>query len=169
MTISPFGPARDAGPVTTTGHEGDQPARQVAALVWRQALNDFDVLLITSKTTRRWILPKGWLIDGKSPVESALQEAFEEAGVAGRPRGTPLGTYRYDKALDDGSLLPCVVDVFAIPAGRLLDQWPEMTRRRRRWYSASVAATLVAEPELAGILGKLDGELPSREAADRES
>ena len=68
------------------------------------------------------------------------------------PGHEAVGSYEYDKVLGEGSLLPCSVEVFAIPIGRLLDQWPEMSRRTRRWYGAEVAASLVAEPDLANLL-----------------
>jgi 8-oxo-dGTP pyrophosphatase MutT (NUDIX family) len=110
------------------------------------------VLLVTSRATKRWLLPKGWPVKGKSTAESALQEAFEEAGVWGNAGEQPIGSYLYDKVLDDGTALPCKVDVFAIRTGGLLAQWPEMSERRRRWYSAAAAAAQVAEPDLAQLL-----------------
>ena len=131
---------------------GAQPARQVAALVWRLAPSEVDVLLVTSRMTRRWVLPKGWPIEGRSAAEAAAQEAFEEAGVVVVPNDKLLGSYQYDKVLGDGSLLTCTVDVFAMPMVRLLDGWPEMSQRTRRWYGANAAAALVAEPDLAGLL-----------------
>jgi 8-oxo-dGTP pyrophosphatase MutT (NUDIX family) len=136
------------------GVPGDAAARsrQVAALAWRRSGPGVDVLLVTSRNTRRWLLPKGWLVAGKSSAESAMVEAFEEAGVRGVAADQPLGSYHYDKVLKDGSLRPCKVDVFAIPVVKLLDEWPEMGQRRRRWYSALTAASMVAEPDLAEIL-----------------
>jgi 8-oxo-dGTP pyrophosphatase MutT (NUDIX family) len=128
------------------------PSRQVAALAWRKSGPGVDVLLVTSRTTRRWLLPKGWPVAGKSSAESAMVEAFEEAGVWGVAAEPPLGSYKYDKVLKDGSIRPCTVDVFAIPVVKLLDEWPEMSQRRRRWYSALTAASMVAEPDLAAIL-----------------
>ena len=131
---------------------GEDPARQVAALVWREAEAGVDVLLVTSRETRRWVLPKGWLVKGNSPAESALQEAWEEAGAIATSAAEPFGDYHYDKVLDDGSLLRCAVDVFPAEASRLVDEWPEMTQRRRRWYGTEAAAALVAEPDLAALL-----------------
>lgn len=137
-----------------------QPARQVAALVWRPAPTGVDVLLVTSRETRRWVLPKGWPIDGRTDVEAAMQEAFEEAGVVTLPNERRIGSYQYDKVLNDGSLLACTVDVFAMPMVRLLDQWPEASQRKRRWYGANAAAALVAEPELAGLLSEFGRTAP---------
>lgn len=132
MTILP-----PSSPATDLNQEGAdrQPARQVAALVWRPALEVPDVLLVTSRATRRWVVPKGWPIDGLSPAAAAAQEAFEEAGAVVGQGHEQLGSYEYGKVLKDGSLLACVVDVFALPALRLLDE----CRRRRSGRDAGTA------------------------------
>jgi 8-oxo-dGTP pyrophosphatase MutT (NUDIX family) len=143
-----------------TVHQGEAQttARQVAALVWRTTHSGPDVLLVTSRTTRRWLLPKGWRDDGLSDAQSAAQEAFEEAGAVTAQDDGILGTYQYDKILDDGSRLPCTVDVFGFKLVRLADHWPEMTQRLRRWYAAETAASLVAEPELATLISNCCSE-----------
>jgi 8-oxo-dGTP pyrophosphatase MutT (NUDIX family) len=141
---------------TVHPREAETTARQVAALVWRRTDSGPDVLLVTSRTTRRWLLPKGWRDDGFSDAQSAAQEAFEEAGAVTAQDDGILGTYRYDKILDDGSRLPCTVDVFGFKLVRLADHWPEMTQRVRRWYAAETAASLVAEPELAALISSLE-------------
>ncbi len=137
---------------TITHPDTPKRARQVAALAWRPTPSGVDVLLVTSRTTRRWVLPKGWPVKGKSMAESAAQEAFEEAGVWGPAAEQPIGSYGYDKVLSDGTALPCTVDVFPIRVQGLLATWPEVTERRRRWYSAMAAAGQVAEPELSRLL-----------------
>lgn len=142
--------------LTVHPSEAKTPARQVAALVWRRTDSGPDVLLVTSRTTRRWLLPKGWRGDGLSDAQSAAQEAFEEAGAVTAQDDGILGTYQYDKILDDGSRLPCTVDVFGFKLVRLADHWPEMTQRVRRWYAAETAASLVAEPELAALISSLE-------------
>ena len=143
-----------------TVHPGEDQttARQVAALVWRTTHSVPDVLLVTSRTTRRWLLPKGWRDDGLSDAQSAAQEAFEEAGAVTAQDDGILGTYQYDKILEDGSRLPCTVDVFGFKLVRLADHWPEMTQRVRRWYAAEAAASLVAEPELATLISNCCSE-----------
>jgi 8-oxo-dGTP pyrophosphatase MutT (NUDIX family) len=148
LTLHPSAPADAA--TSREGADG-QPARQVAALVWRPAPDGLDVLLITSRNTRRWVVPKGWPIDGLSPEAAAAQEAFEEAGaIVGE--GESLGSYRYDKIMKDGTLFACVVAVFALPVVRLLDEWPEKEQRTRRWYGARAAAVRVAESDLAQLM-----------------
>lgn len=136
--------------------EADPPAHQVAALVWRPTADGPDVLLVTSRATRRWIIPKGWRVDGLSDVQSAAQEAFEEAGAVTADSDGVLGTYRYDKVLKDGSERPCTVDVFCFRIVRLADHWPEMKQRTRRWYATGTASSLVAEPDLAVLLSGLE-------------
>lgn len=142
--------------LTSSGPEDNggtaQPARQVAALVWRPGPTEADILLVTSRTSRRWLIPRGWPIEGKSDDLSALQEAFEEAGVYALRTDAMVGTYQYTKGLGDGSLLPCAVDVFAIRSPRLLDAWPEMWQRERRWYGVEAAAAQVTEPALSDLL-----------------
>lgn len=142
--------------VTSSGPDDNgrtaQPARQVAALVWRPGPVEADILLVTSRTSRRWLIPRGWSIEGKTDDLSALHEAFEEAGVYALRTDTMVGTYQYTKGLGDGSLLPCAVDVFAIRSPRLLDTWPEMGQRQRRWYGVEAAAAQVTEPALSDLI-----------------
>lgn len=126
-----------------------QYAQQVAALPWRRCAGGaVEVLLITSRTSRRWLVPKGWPIAGKSPAEAALQEAFEEAGIRGEANVTPFGSYRYEKLMKDGTLLPCQVAVYAMHVQQELDDWPEFAQRERRWLSLEEAGTLIHEPQL---------------------
>lgn len=129
----------------------------MAALVWRPGPGEVDVLLVTSRETGRWLVPKGWMVDGKTAIASALQEAYEEAGALAEPSERLLGSYGYDKILKDGSVMPCAVGVFAVPLLRVLDRWPEMNQRKRRWYSAGTAASLVREPGLADLLRQFEG------------
>ena len=70
-------------------------------------------MLVTSRETRRWIIPKGWPKKGKSPHHSAAREAFEEAGVVGAIARRPVGTFSYEKRLRNGGAVVCQVRVFA--------------------------------------------------------
>jgi 8-oxo-dGTP pyrophosphatase MutT (NUDIX family) len=136
--------------------QADEPARQVAALVWRLTPVGPDVLLVTSRRTRRWLLPKGWRVDGLTDAQSAAQEAFEEAGAVTASDDGVLGTYQYNKVLDDGSHIACTVDVFGFELVRLADHWPEMKQRTRRWYAAQAAATMIDQPQLAELISGLE-------------
>lgn len=137
----------------TTPEPVRQYAQQVAALPWRRcARGNVEVLLITSRTSRRWLVPKGWPIAGKSAPEAALQEAFEEAGIRGEANVVPFGSYRYEKLMKDGAILPCQVTVYAMDVQQELDAWPELGQRERRWVSLEEAATLIHEPQLQCLL-----------------
>ncbi|WP_299898714.1 NUDIX hydrolase [uncultured Ruegeria sp.] len=129
---------------------------QFAALCTRIHDGKDEVLLITSRDTRRWIIPKGWPIDGLSGAETALQEAWEEAGVRGdKVHNDPIGRYTYDKILKDGSAQPVLTSVYRISAQALAEEFPEADQRERRWFSPADAATQVQEPELQALLRSL--------------
>lgn len=131
-------------------------ARQVAALVWRKAGPEPEILLVTSRISGHWLLPKGWPMEGKSASESAMQEAFEEAGVWGGCKDHPIGSYGYRKVLTGGAALQCTVDVFAMEAVGVLAHWPEREQRRREWVTLAEAAARVVEPGLAEFLRRCD-------------
>lgn len=126
-----------------------QPRLQVGAVCCNPATGE--VLLITSRDTGRWIIPKGWPMAGRTLAQAALQEAWEEAGVRAAT-AEELGGYHYDKAQDEGFAIPVEVKVFLVPVDELDDHWPEQAQRSRRWFPPGKAAALVAEPELAALL-----------------
>lgn len=128
---------------------------QFGALCYRVQNDKVQVLLVTSRGTGRWILPKGWPIDGATPAEAALQEAWEEAGVDGKVRGNSLGIYSYDKQ-EDGTRMPCVVAVFPVKVLALKRKYPESDQRKRKWYSRKRAAELLEEPELQQLVRNFD-------------
>ncbi len=113
------------------------------------------VLLITSRETGRWVIPKGWPHDGLTGAGSALAEAWEEAGVEGGVCEAPLGIYSYDKVLKPGLTQPIIVTVFALRVARLRAKFPERGERRRKWFDATRAARKVAEPELRVLLAAI--------------
>jgi len=129
--------------------------RQVAALCWRPSPrrhSQLDVLLITSRNSKRWILPKGWPEAGLSPAENAAREAFEEAGVTGKIEAQPIGSYHYLKAKKDGGGMPCSVDVFALAVTKQSDDWPEKNARELAWMPVEQAMMQVSEPGVRQIL-----------------
>ena len=136
-------------------------AEQVAALCWRLHKGRIQVLLVTSRDTGRWVLPKGWPMSGKPAQTAAAREAWQEAGVEGLVQAQPIGRYCYDKMRPNAVPLPCCVDVFALRVQRLKAAFPEHKQRHRKWFSAAEAASLVAEPDLAALLSGLH-ETPSR-------
>lgn len=134
------------------------PAGQVAALCWRMHKGQPQVLLVTSRDTRRWVLPKGWPMPGRGPEAAAAIEAWEEAGVEGKVSPTAIGQYCYDKVLRNLDTLSCAVEVFPLRVQSLKANFPERKERRRKWFSASDAARLVAEAELRALLDHLAEE-----------
>lgn len=136
----------------------DKGSRQYAALPWRRVQGGaIEVLLVTSRETRRWVIPKGWPMTGKARHKAAAQEAFEEAGVKGKVRTPSLGTYGYLKRLKGHQVKPITVTVYPLQVRELLDAWPERDQRTREWLSPEAAASRVQEPELADIIRRFAG------------
>jgi 8-oxo-dGTP pyrophosphatase MutT (NUDIX family) len=130
-----------------------EPRAQFAALPWRRSVaGEVEVLLITSRETHRWVIPKGWPIKGKSSSKSAAREAFEEAGVQGRINKKPLGGYAYDKRLKNGRLQHVRVAVFALQVETEADAYLEQGQREKLWLAPPDAARKVDEPELMVLL-----------------
>jgi 8-oxo-dGTP pyrophosphatase MutT (NUDIX family) len=130
-----------------------QAKDQSAALAWRrQPDGSPEVLLITSRETRRWVIPKGWPIKGLKPAASAAQEALEEAGVVGVVEKSAVGAYHYDKRLRTGRIQHVRVAVFALEVTEERANWPEMHEREKLWTSPAEAAALVEEPELQALI-----------------
>ena len=119
------------------------------------------VLLLTSRQTGRWIIPKGWPMPEFSDSRAAAEEARQEGGITGRIRGDkPAGHYSYRKILATGEPVICRVAVFLLHVERELKKWKERDERRRLWVDPDVAATMVQEPELAELLRRVGrGEL----------
>lgn len=110
------------------------------------------ILLITSRDTRRWVVPRGNPISGLSAPESGAQEAYEEAGVRGLVAPEPAGRYRYRKLLRYGLMVHVEVELFHLHVTEICERWPEMKQRDRRWFSPDEAADAVAEPALKRLL-----------------
>jgi 8-oxo-dGTP pyrophosphatase MutT (NUDIX family) len=137
--------------------------QQVGALPYRLIENDkLELLLITSRDTGRWLIPKGWPMAGVKDHDAAAQEAWEEAGVVGPVRRKAIGSYRYNKLLPKKAI-PCRVTVFPLLVEIFDYAWPEFGERKRAWFSPDEAASLVLEKGLAKILS---GFSPSEGEAD---
>lgn len=130
--------------------------RQIAALPYRargQGIDaPVDVLLVTSRESRRWVIPKGNPESGLAPHAAAAKEAEEEAGVRGPVCPTPLGSYRYRKRRKTGASLMFDVDVYPLSVSQELGEWKEATERERRWFSLADAAQAVEERDLADLI-----------------
>ncbi|KKB76479.1 hypothetical protein VW35_16910 [Devosia soli] len=129
---------------------------QVAALPWRREVDGtLSVMLITSRTNGKWMLPKGWPMEGRTDAEAARREALEEAGVDGVVERDPVGVYHFVKLFNDGTSKPGEAAIYALAVTRERDAWKEKGQRRRQWVPAADAAKLAHEPDLARFLGQL--------------
>ena len=129
----------------------EQVRQQYAALPFRFA-SGLEVLLITSRETRRWIVPKGWPMKGRRPPGTAAREALEEAGIVGAISPTAIGSYTYIKRGLGGQSWPCRVDVFPLRVRAERDVWRERDQRTREWFSFIEAADAVSEPGLKALI-----------------
>jgi 8-oxo-dGTP pyrophosphatase MutT (NUDIX family) len=131
---------------------------QFAALPWRIGDGGTrQIMLLTSRETHRWVIPKGWPMKGRKPAEVASQEAYEEAGLIGQVVGKrPLGNFHYEKRLAKRAII-CEVRVFLFRVERQLDNWPEKGERESKWVDAKEAAALVEEGGLAEIIDRFAG------------
>lgn len=125
---------------------------QFAALCYRMVKDKPEILLVTSRRTKRWIIPKGWPMDGVTPSECARIEAWEEAGVRGKVSDRCLGLYSYFKTMGPERGLPCVAMVYPLRVKAVVGKYPEAGQRKRKWLRPKKAADLIAEPELAQII-----------------
>ena len=124
-----------------------------------------EVMLVTSRETRRWIVPKGWPMKGREDHNAAAQEAFEEAGIRGRVHKHPIGAYTYRKVLDRGSppraevrrFETCRVMVYRLDVEEECADWREAAQRTRQWFTAREAAERVSEPRLASMIQRVCG------------
>jgi len=126
---------------------------QFAALPFRSSESGApQVMLVTSRQTRRWVIPKGWPIKGLTPPHVAAREAYEEAGLVGQIIGDrPIGFFQYEKQLPDRRLL-CAVWVFLLRVDCQLDNWLEKGQRETRWFEPMEAAGLVRQSGLREII-----------------
>jgi len=131
--------------------------RQVAALPWRRGAEGIEIMLVTSRETRRWVTPKGGRMTGLSDAQSAAQEALEEAGIEGVIGDVPLGTFRYLKILKRRAPRWCVVAVHALEVRIEHETWHEQAERERVWVSRYEAVRRVDEPDLKALIAAFEG------------
>ncbi len=131
---------------------------QVAALPYRVTEAGIEILLITSRRTHRWIVPKGWPAKGSTPPADAAREALEEAGVSGEIGAEALGVFHYVKELKHGAGVPCRVSLYPLKVTRQRKSWSEKAARETKWHSIGEAAALVSEPELKRLILKFGAQ-----------
>lgn len=139
-----------------------KPRRQFGALPYRTD-DDLEVLLVTTRETGRWVIPKGWPMVGKTPRAAAAREALEEAGVVGKPGRRRLGAYNYPKVLKSGATVVCRVTVFPLAVNEQKADWRERDQRRTQWFSPADAAEAVQEPGLSAIIREFAEDWRRRE------
>src|SRR5687768_16330036 len=132
------------------------PYPQSGVIPYRRRAGQIEVLLITSRRTGRWIIPKGMVEHYLTPALSAAEEAYEEAGVHGELSAEPLGSYAYAR---QGSRW--TVSVYALEVDAVLERWPEMAERQRAWYSVEHAALLADGPGLQALIAALPDRIAS--------
>jgi 8-oxo-dGTP pyrophosphatase MutT (NUDIX family) len=129
---------------------------QYAALPFRRRNKSrTEVMLVTSRGTGRWIIPKGWPMKRKAPYVAAAREALEEAGVVGQIGKEPIGSFSHKKLLKEGRVIVCEVQVFPLEVTRQRKTWPEKGKREVQWFSSAEAARTVREPTLGKIIRSL--------------
>ena len=128
---------------------------QIGALCYRLSKKNVKILLITSRRSKRWIIPKGWKIDKMSNRKSVALEAWEEAGIQGRVSDRSIGTYYYRKRSGKTDFLTCAVKVFALDVKASKKKFPECGQRKLKWVDPPRAISLVTEPELKTLIKNL--------------
>ncbi|HYA80691.1 MAG TPA: NUDIX hydrolase [Methylocystis sp.] len=134
-----------------TPGESGEPRTQYGALPWRME-EEPEVMLLTSRDTRRWVIPKGWPMKGRKPNVAAALEALQEGGLLGKIGKKALGSYHYRKRLKNGAALWCRVEVFPLRVLRQRKNWREKEQRVTHWFPYAEAAEHVAEEELKELI-----------------
>ncbi len=137
----------------TAGKKGIRT--QFGALCYRIHKDKIQVLLVTTRSQKHWIVPKGWPMDHATPAQAAAREAFEEAGAEGNISNNCYGIYSYTKDVN-GDKLPCVVALFALKVKRLHAIFPEKGQRKRKWFGRKKAAAQITSPELRQLIREFD-------------
>ena len=114
-------------------------------------------MLITSRETKRWIVPKGWPL--KTQRQTIRTEAYEESGVRGRIHRKPLGSFTYKKRLPSRKRVSVALKVFPLAVKKQLKKWPERKQRKTRWFSIEEAAKRCSEPALGELMRKLSARV----------
>ena len=142
---------------------------QVGALCYRHSKKGIRVLLVTSRETRRWIIPKGWPMKRRTPAGAAAREAYEEAGVHGVISQKSVGFFTYRKDMGRGNRIHCTVRVFPMQVTDMLKKFPESRERKLKWFTPKKAAKKVREPELKALIRHVSKDLAERRYSIQET
>ena len=129
---------------------------QYGALPYRfTPMAALEILVVTTRQSRRWIVPKGWPIKRLTPSKSAAREAFEEAGVRGKIGARAIGNFTYKKSTGQTADDPNYeVKIFPLLVKRQSATWPEHEQRVVQWVDPEKAISLIRDPELKAIVAK---------------
>jgi 8-oxo-dGTP pyrophosphatase MutT (NUDIX family) len=133
----------------------DKILQQAGVIPFRIGPNGLEVLLVTSRATARWVIPRGNIKRGQTARQAAKREAYEEAGVKGTIKAVPLGAYTYDKLVRPCLPLPAIVEVYTLQVEKQAKKWPEQSQRQIQWFDAMSAVELVHERGLALLILQL--------------
>jgi uncharacterized protein len=132
---------------------GEGQLQQYGVIAYRRdPVGRLSILLITSRQTRRWVVPRGNMMTSLSPAEAAAQEAWEEAGIVGLVSDDPVGSYDYLKRKKDGSAVRASVELYPFRVAEQKAEWPEKGQRETRWFDQAEAAAVVEEPGLSSLI-----------------
>jgi len=127
---------------------------QSGVIPYRRANNELEILLITSIKKKKWVIPKGYIEFNLSAFESAKKEALEEAGILGTNETIELGSFVNQKSIG-----VCHVVVFAMEVIKILDDYPEKDKRKRKWFKIKEASTNVNIPSISSMILSLESKL----------
>jgi 8-oxo-dGTP pyrophosphatase MutT (NUDIX family) len=129
---------------------------QAGVIAYRVRGTKIEVVLVTSRDSGRWIIPKGNIASGLTPAEAAEQEALEEAGIKGViTSALPFGNYPYLKNLSSGKARAATVEVYLLRVKQQMKTWPEQHERKLNWVSLADAARIVQEPGMVPLFERL--------------
>ena len=123
---------------------------QSGVIPFRKKDEHIEVLLITTIKKKKWIVPKGFVEYNLSPFESAKKEAYEEAGVLGANETHELGTFKLQKTSGI-----CLMKIYSMEVTKILDEYPEKEKRKRKWFPCQEAASMVDTPQISQLILKL--------------
>lgn len=124
---------------------------QSGVIPFRKMNGQMEILLITSIKKKKWIVPKGYVEYNLSPFESAKKEAYEEAGILGANETLELGSFKFEKPA--GS---CLMKIYSMEVTKILDEYPEKDKRKRKWFPLKDAAATIQIPQISPMILKLN-------------